>query len=48
LMSIEKNEDYRGGIEMEFSERTIKVIIDEAKCEGCATHACIKGWETRC
>jgi hypothetical protein len=45
-MSIEKNEDYRGGIEMEFSERTIKVIIDEAKCEGCTTHACVEACKT--
>ncbi|MBE0582429.1 MAG: hypothetical protein IH612_01560 [Desulfofustis sp.] len=27
---------------MEFSERTIKIIIDEAKCEGCTTHACVE------
>ena len=27
---------------MEFSERTIKVIIDDAKCEGCTTHACVE------
>ncbi|MBT8334585.1 MAG: hypothetical protein KJP19_09145 [Deltaproteobacteria bacterium] len=26
---------------MEFSERTIKIIIDEKKCEGCQTHACV-------
>jgi Fe-S-cluster-containing dehydrogenase component len=26
---------------MEFSERTIKIIIDEEKCEGCTTHACV-------
>ena len=26
---------------MEFEERTIKVIIDEEKCEGCQTKACI-------
>ncbi len=26
---------------MEFEERTIKVIIDEAKCEGCKTYACV-------
>jgi hypothetical protein len=25
---------------MEFEERTIKVIIDEKRCEGCQTHAC--------
>jgi hypothetical protein len=31
---------------MEFSERTIKVIIDEAKCEGCATHACVEACKT--
>lgn len=45
-MSIEKKEDYRGGMEMEFSERTIKVIIDEAKCEGCTTHACVEACKT--
>ena len=27
---------------MEFEERTIKVIIDEARCEGCETHACVE------
>jgi hypothetical protein len=27
---------------MEFSERTIKIVIDEAKCEGCTTHACVE------
>jgi len=26
---------------MEFSERTIKVIIDDKKCVGCKTHACV-------
>ncbi len=26
---------------MEFHERTIKIIIDEEKCEGCTTHACV-------
>ncbi len=26
---------------MEFEERTIKVVIDESKCEGCKTHACV-------
>ena len=31
---------------MEFSERTIKVIIDEAKCEGCTTHACVEACKT--
>ena len=25
---------------MEFSERTIKVVIDDKKCVGCKTHAC--------
>jgi Fe-S-cluster-containing hydrogenase component 2 len=25
---------------MEFSERTIKVVIDDKKCIGCKTHAC--------
>ena len=33
-------------IEMEFSERTIKVIIDETKCEGCTTHACVDACKT--
>lgn len=27
---------------MEFSERTIKVVIDDEKCEGCETHACVE------
>ena len=27
---------------MEFNERTIKVIIDYDKCEGCTSHACIE------
>ena len=31
---------------MEFSERTIKVIIDDAKCEGCTTHACVEACKT--
>ena len=31
---------------MEFSERTIKVIIDEEKCEGCETHACVEACST--
>ena len=31
---------------MEFSERTIKVIIDEEKCEGCKTHACVDACKT--
>lgn len=26
---------------MEFEERTIRVIIDQAKCEGCKTYACV-------
>ncbi len=26
---------------MEFEERTIKVIIDEVKCEGCTSYACV-------
>ena len=31
---------------MEFNERTIKVIIDEEKCEGCKTHACVDACKT--
>ena len=31
---------------MEFSERTIKIIIDETKCEGCETHACVAACKT--
>ncbi len=31
---------------MEFQERTIKVIIDEEKCEGCETRACIEACKT--
>ncbi len=26
---------------MRFDERTIKIIIDEKKCFGCSTHACV-------
>ena len=28
---------------MHFEEQTIKVIIDESKCVGCKTHACVAG-----
>jgi len=45
-MNIEKKRDYKRGIKMEFSERTIKVIIDETKCEGCTTHACVEACKT--
>ena len=31
---------------MEFSERTIKIIIDEEKCEGCETYACVEACKT--
>ena len=31
---------------MEFNERTIKVIIDEEKCEGCKTHTCVAACKT--
>ncbi len=31
---------------MEFEERTIKVMIDETKCEGCQTHACVAACKT--
>jgi ferredoxin len=31
---------------MEFNERTIKVIIDDEKCEGCKTHACVEACKT--
>ncbi len=31
---------------MEFSEKTIKIIIDEDKCEGCETHACVEACRT--
>ena len=31
---------------MEFEERTIKIIIDEEKCEGCTTHACVEACKT--
>ncbi|MFH2091766.1 MAG: hypothetical protein ABIJ31_05315 [Pseudomonadota bacterium] len=31
---------------MEFLERTIKIIIDESKCEGCTTHACVDACKT--
>ena len=26
---------------MQFDERTIKVVIDDEKCLGCTTHACV-------
>ncbi|MBW1696190.1 MAG: hypothetical protein JRH18_03085 [Deltaproteobacteria bacterium] len=31
---------------MEFSERTIKIIIDDEKCKGCSTHACVEACKT--
>lgn len=31
---------------MEFSERTIKIKIDETKCEGCETYACVEACKT--
>jgi hypothetical protein len=31
---------------MEFEERTIKIIIDDAKCEECTTHACVEACKT--
>jgi hypothetical protein len=31
---------------MEFSERTIKIIIDEEKCKGCSTHVCVEACKT--
>lgn len=31
---------------MEFYERTIKIIIDESKCQGCTTHACVDACKT--
>ena len=31
---------------MEFHERTIKIIIDESKCDGCTTHACVDACKT--
>jgi hypothetical protein len=31
---------------MEFSERTIKVIIDDEKCKGCTTHVCAEACKT--
>lgn len=31
---------------MEFSERTIKIIIDESKCDDCTTHACVDACKT--
>ena len=27
---------------MEFSEKTIKIIIDDEKCKGCTTHVCVE------
>ena len=31
---------------MEFSEKTIKIIIDEKKCKDCKTHACVEACKT--
>jgi len=31
---------------MEFHERTIKIIIDESKCDDCTTHACADACKT--
>ena len=31
---------------MEFSERTIKIIIDDEKCKGCTTHVCVEACKT--
>jgi len=31
---------------MEFEERTITIIIDEEKCKGCTTHACVEACKT--
>ena len=31
---------------MEFHERTIKIIIDESKCDDCTTHACVDACKT--
>ena len=31
---------------MEFNERTIKIIIDDEKCKGCTTHACVEACKT--
>jgi Fe-S-cluster-containing hydrogenase component 2 len=31
---------------MEFNERTIKIIVDESKCEGCTTYACVEACKT--
>jgi len=31
---------------MEFSERTIRIIIDDEKCKGCTTHACVEACRT--
>jgi hypothetical protein len=27
---------------MEFEERTIRIIVDESKCAGCASHVCVQ------
>ena len=31
---------------MEFTEKTIKIIIDDEKCKGCKTHACVEACKT--
>lgn len=31
---------------MEFSERTIRIIIDVARCDDCPTHACVEACRT--
>jgi len=31
---------------MEFHERTIKIIIDESKCDDCTTYACVDACKT--
>lgn len=31
---------------MEFKERTIKIVIDESKCDGCTSHACVDACKT--
>jgi hypothetical protein len=46
MNTVKKSQHLRGGSLMEFNERTIKVIIDDEKCEGCKTHACVEACKT--
>lgn len=45
-MNTEKKKLPKKGVPMEFKERTIKIIIDEEKCKGCTTFACVEACKT--